>query len=459
MKNTTPHLPSSGKKTLIKGLIAVIAIVAVGTVAYTALSDTSTQRLNTADSYWAQAGASGQTVEGRSTEVARQNITPSEELETQARRLDTLIGVDLNSERLYRYENGSVAQTYPLQAGSGSEIPNGEYEVGYRNDRHLSPNGSVYLPHSQQFGGRFLIHGWPQYPGGQAVASSYENDYIRLSSADAATLFAETEEGTPVVVTGGVDSEEVLTAPTLRPPIVSAKSYIVADIETGHTFAQKRAGEVFPIASITKLMTAVVANENIAYNDTIYISDDAVSTYGRAGGLRSGERLTLEDLYLPLLLESSNDAAAAIAEHHGSERFLRMMNRKALALDMGSTQFYDPSGLSNGNRSSARDLLRLARYIYNKKQFILDLTTSVQETTPDTDSNALRNFTNNNPIAGQVDFLGGKNGYTDNARHTLLSVFETEIDGETRQIVIIVLGSESHAADTRKLLTWLKQAT
>lgn len=247
-------------------------------------------------------------------------------------------------------------------------------------------------------------------------------------------------------------------SPTFPPPLVDAKSYIVADVATGEIFAQKNPTDVFPIASITKLMTAVVASETMDTASQITVSTEAEATYGAAGGLRAGDVLTLESLYYPLLLESSNDAAVAVAEHTDLPRFLSLMNRKALVLDMGSTRFRDPNGLAEENTSSARDLLQLARYIYAKKPFILDLTTQRLGLAPRADSDALHNFTNNNPMVGRADFIGGKNGYTDEARRTLLSVFATEVAGDERDVVIIVLGSETHTADTLALLLWLKRA-
>jgi D-alanyl-D-alanine carboxypeptidase len=78
-------------------------------------------------------------------------------------------------------------------------------------------------------------------------------------------------------------------------------------------------------------------------------------------------------------------------------------------------------------------------------------------TTPDPYSDGLRNFTNNNPVVGMDEYLGGKNGYTDEARHTLLSLFSVESTDGDRNIAIIVLGSENRGDDTRKLLNWIKR--
>ncbi len=242
------------------------------------------------------------------------------------------------------------------------------------------------------------------------------------------------------------------------PPKVDASSYIVADLETSQVLAKKHPDTPRAIASITKLMTAVVADETMSGDDVVPISSNAVNTEGQAGGLEAGERLTLQTLYYPLLLESSNDAAAAIAEHRGKRRFLNLMNRKALALGMGSTQFADPSGLSANNTASVRDLFRLSRYIYEKKPFIFDITSRLQETAPQEDSDSLRTFSNNNPLKEQQSFVGGKNGYTDVAKHTLLSVFSVPANQTRHAVAVIVLGSDSHVDDTRKLLSWLQHS-
>lgn len=443
-------------------IIKILVIVLVGGLAatiasYAASPDMDTKRLAEGSDYW----ESG--VESIQPEVDNPPDVPPQTLETKAAQLDTFVGVDLEAMQLYWYEGGEVQETYPVlskgRPGSRFETPSGQYEIGYRNDRHLSSIGDVYMPYSLQFYGNFFIHGWPYYPGGEPVSDGFSGGCIRLSNEDAKEVFEKADRGTPVVVVGGTKNENSVVTPQVPAPNVSAKSYLVADIDTGHVFAAKRATEAFPIASITKLMTAVVANETIAYNDPVTVTQRAVDTYGQAGGLSAGEALRLETLYYPLLLESSNDAATAIAEHHGFDNFMKLMNRKAMALDMDSTHFRDPSGLSDGNTSSGRDVFRLVRYIHDRKDFILDLTTEVQKTTAHPGSDALRNFTNNNPMVGRDNFLGGKNGYTDNARHTLVSVFSVSVDGSEREVAIIVLGSESHVEDTVRLLSWLKRAT
>ena len=381
-----------------------------------------------------------------------------------ATKTDKLIGVDLEKMQLHLYKNGERIKTVKVLSkgtpGSRFETPSGQYTVKYKNTKHFSSIGGVYMPYSMQFYGNFFIHGWPYYPGGTPVAEGYSGGCIRLSTADAKTVYEFGQTGTQVVVTNSPESpphNEMVLANLPVPP-VSAKAYLVADLDTGQVLAERNARTPYPIASITKLMTAIVANENIAYNEKITVTPTSLATYGESGGLVEGEQLLLETLYYPLLLNSSNDAAQAIAEHRGTGYFMNQMNRKAQALGMTRTHFADPSGLSAGNISTAVDLFRLAHYVYDKKEFIFETTTTLQKNTPWEHDDSLRTFTNNNPLRTHPQFIGGKNGYTDEARHTLLSLFNIPISGKDHTIIVIVLQSQDNDGDTLKLLSWLQQA-
>lgn len=237
-------------------------------------------------------------------------------------------------------------------------------------------------------------------------------------------------------------------------PEVSARSYLVADLTTDTILLSKNSSTKRPVASITKLMTALVADEQIGYNTVIPITKEAVATHGRQGRLEAGQRMQLSTLIYPLLLESSNDAAAALAITRGRSAFISLMNQKAATLNMHNTAFADASGLSSRNISTAEDLLKLASHIYNEKKYIFDITTQIQKTFEAPGSDTLLNYTNNNPFKATPYFVGGKNGYTSAARKTLLSLFALPTQTSERILAIIVLGSENHAKDTEKLLDW-----
>jgi D-alanyl-D-alanine carboxypeptidase (penicillin-binding protein 5/6) len=253
-------------------------------------------------------------------------------------------------------------------------------------------------------------------------------------------------------------SQQVVQPRLMRADVsVDAKSYLVADLQTGEMLAGKQIDKQLPIASITKLMTAVVARETYGSQTDIDITESAAATYGNSGDLSAGDSLPLSNLYYPLLLSSSNDAATALAEHSGGKQFISQMNRKALAIGMQKARFADASGLSANNVASAKDLFALAEYIYNQNSFIFSITTQAQKTVPKPLSDESAIYVNSHPLHSQPNFIGGKNGYTDKAKHTLLSVFQVSKNNQSRPVVVIVLGSNQHVEDSKKLLDWVEQ--
>lgn len=149
------------------------------------------------------------------------------------------------------------------------------------------------------------------------------------------------------------------------PPDVPARAYVVADARTGAVLAERNADARRPIASITKLMTALVVLEHARPGDLVTVGARASSIGESTIDLRPGERLSVRDLLAAALIQSANDAAFALAAHVGDgevREFVRLMNAKAQELGLADTTFVRPDGLDvPGHRSSARDVLVLAR--------------------------------------------------------------------------------------------------
>ncbi len=206
-------------------------------------------------------------------------------------------------------------------------------------------------------------------------------------------------------------------------------------------------GKRWPIASLTKLMTAVVALDTIPANEVITISEEAIATEGLSGNFSAGEKFKLNDLLKAMLLVSSNDAATAIAMHIGEEEFVAAMNKKAEALGLTDTSFADPTGLSVKNQSTIIDLLRLTEYVRNFKPEILAMTKYTKGTIVEVKTGKRRTVININTFAGRSDFLGGKTGSTPEAGGNLISVFK--VAGEPK--TIIVLGALDRFAETEKI--------
>ena len=154
-------------------------------------------------------------------------------------------------------------------------------------------------------------------------------------------------------------------AATAAPPPVQATAYLVVDGATGEPLAARNQARPVPIASITKLMTVLVALDSADPDDVVTVTGAAADVGESTIHLRAGERLTVDDLIEAALIQSANDAATALAEHVGRgsvERFVGLMNEKARALGLRDTEFRNPSGLdAPGHVSSARDVTRLAR--------------------------------------------------------------------------------------------------
>ncbi|MCX6713550.1 MAG: CapA family protein, partial [Candidatus Vogelbacteria bacterium] len=365
---------------------------------------------------------------------------------------------DIGKMKLYLYENGQIVDTFKMvsvgKVGVPWETPRGQFKILAKEENHFSTIGEVWMPFSMQFLGNYFIHGWPYYNDGTPVSLGYSGGCIRLETIDAEKVYNFSAKGIPLVIIGNnlatteAKSRYLIKNQNLD---LSAQSYLVADLDAGEIIAQKNSTTTWPMASITKLMTALVALDQVNPLSDVVISDQAVATFGDSGGLQAGEILTAKDLIFPLLLESSNDAGEALALFAGRANFIKEMNKRAQSIGLTSTIFTDPSGIDAGNTSTVNDLFLLARHIYFEKKFIFDITTKKEYSCC---GHTWRNF---NPFSAESGFLGGKSGQTTAADQTFVNVFSLVGDsGEKRKIAIILLKSLDRDGDTKKVLSYLK---
>lgn len=373
------------------------------------------------------------------------------------------IGVDLDAMKVYLYEDGEMVSSLPVlskgKPGSKWETPTGKYQVKAKGESLFSQLGQVYMPYSLHFYGNFLIHGWPHYSDGTPVAAGFSGGCIRLSNEDAKKVYQFARVNTPIFVQESkspvVATEKKVGEKKEVPavPGISARAYLVANLSTGEVYAEKESASTFPIASITKLMTAVVANEAMGSERKVKISKRAIEAHGDSAQFSVGEVFPLSALYYPLLMVSSNDAAVAIAETYGEGGFISLMNEKARAIGMTRTGFADPSGISSENTSTANDLFALASYLFEKKNFILDITRAPEKKISSSAGSHL--LANMNVFSAEPSFVGGKTGFTLSAKETFLSVFELEKDGQKVPVAFIVLGSDDRKKDVGMLMNWV----
>jgi D-alanyl-D-alanine carboxypeptidase (penicillin-binding protein 5/6) len=147
-------------------------------------------------------------------------------------------------------------------------------------------------------------------------------------------------------------------------PAVTARAYLVVNPATGEVLVQHRAWARVPIASITKLMTVLVALDHAQWNDVVRVRADAAEVGESTVNLRAGERITVGDLVKAALIQSANDAADALADYVGdgeTDAFVKLMNAKATELGLERTHFARPDGLdARGHYATALDVTRLA---------------------------------------------------------------------------------------------------
>ena len=276
---------------------------------------------------------------------------------------------------------------------------------------------------------------------------------------DSAGVTSDTSVATDTGVTADT---EVTTASNLpAPPAVSAQAWAVYDGVDGTRLAGVAPADARPIASLTKVMTALVVTKRTAGDEQVRVSKGALAVGdGAAMGLKAGERYELDALLQAMLVYSANDAANALAEYVGDDTagFVKMMNDEAEALGLRSSTFTSPTGLdpergSEATESSPADLFELAQ-IAMKEPRIREAVRLEQAEVKRRGAEPIV-VGNRNPLVGTYAGVDGiKTGHTNAAGYCLLTHYD---DAENRELYVVVLGAKSEAAraaDTRALLDW-----
>ncbi len=234
---------------------------------------------------------------------------------------------------------------------------------------------------------------------------------------------------------------------------VGAQCAILMDSETGRVLYEKNSDEQRPIASISKIMTALVAIENGYLDDYVTISKEATLQIGSSLYLEEGLQIKLRDLVYGLLLRSGNDAAYAIAEHVGGDvnTFVLLMNEKAKELGLKQSTFENPSGLDEDSRniSTAYDMAVITQYAMNNVIYREINNTSVHKA--ETKDGKYFVWSNKHRLIKGYEFvIGGKTGYTKLAKRTLVSVAKKE----NMELIVVTLNGPDDWHDHLKLFEY-----
>ncbi|MDP2930004.1 MAG: serine hydrolase [bacterium] len=272
-------------------------------------------------------------------------------------------------------------------------------------------------------------------------------------SSQASSVWAETE----------IESATPSNLPIA--PVIDAKSALVLMIDSSgrqSIIFEQDSEQSQPIASLTKLMTAVIVFENQSLSREIIISPESVAQEGDSGNLKAGEKISISELLKMVLVESSNDAAEALAESYGKGDFIALMNLKANGLGMGLTHFSNATGLeAENNFSNAKDLATLSESILKNYSVIFKISSRPSVAIMNKDGQLHHLALNTNDLLslgqpGNLEIVGGKTGYTQEAGGCIILVLK---DQEDNYFINVVLGANSPEArflEMERLISWIQ---
>lgn len=239
-------------------------------------------------------------------------------------------------------------------------------------------------------------------------------------------------------------------------PVLSAKAALVLDQTSGEILWQKEPDLVLPIASISKLMTAAVAQEQITdWEETYVLQWSEVVLGGATFSASVGDTFTKHDLLKAALVGSANNAAAALAHSTGlpEDQFVQAMNDKAIQLGMTNTHYVEPTGLSAANQSTVRDLALLFRSI-TAYPLLMEPLGQIEHRMVNGDQELVVKTTNRLIKEHDPFVIAGKTGFTYEAGNCLTVVAR---DSTGHQIIVVLLGGpdeDSRFTETQALVNW-----
>lgn len=275
-------------------------------------------------------------------------------------------------------------------------------------------------------------------------------------------------------------------------PVIKAKSAIAVDLKNGFILYEKNIYDASAIASLTKLMTAVIILEENDLKEVVTVSNHAASTPGSKVWLAPGEKITVENLLNAILINSANDAAVSIAEFNSgnTDSFVQKMNQKSIELGLYSTKFVNPTGLDasakknsdesgskkdkpektaplislaginknesqkelKDNYSTAYDLSLLGRYAFGKS-FVRRTVSKKELEVSSTNGSLTHKLKNTNALLDSyLNVIGLKTGTTDEAGECLITVIQ---DDQGHQILTVILNSPDRYKETKVLADWV----
>lgn len=241
--------------------------------------------------------------------------------------------------------------------------------------------------------------------------------------------------------------------PDLQIEVASAVSQQTNLLNREKNLFKKSGEEQMPIASLTKLMTAVIVAENYDLAARVQISKEAEI---QGGALKAGEVYTASDLLRAMLVESNNAAAFALSEILGTDKFIKMMNLKANEIGLKNTYFSSPTGEASTNYSTMDDLVNLAKYLLSGNRQILQITAVPEFDLYDANGVLRHKVASTNELLRDLDLkdriIGGKTGYTKDAGECLFLILKAP--DENSYLINVVLNAKNRFVEMKKMINW-----
>jgi len=233
-------------------------------------------------------------------------------------------------------------------------------------------------------------------------------------------------------------------------PEITAEGALIIDLQSFSPIYEKNSDKKFLPASLTKIITALVAYSVYQPNQIITVKKTIPD--GRVMNLVIGEKITVENLLYGILIHSANDAAFVLADNFGYQNFIELMNKKAREIGMRNSYFTNPTGLEDSNNYSTPFDLALVSKNLLSNPYLSKIVATKEIVVSDIDYQYFHQLINVNKLLGEIPGIGGlKTGYTENAGENLITFYKKN----SHQILIIILKSLDRFEDTKNIISWL----
>jgi hypothetical protein len=383
--------------------------------------------------------------------------------------LGKVIAVDEAGKKITLYEDGTSTKAFRVISFATPlslyEVPTGSYAVSGKEPQHLSRRSGLWMPYAIEFGDNYFIHGTPVDKDGD-VSVSNDGISIELSDSDANEVYDFASVGVKIIVTGGLPRSSFASSSRYylrgegKLPNVTAPSFSITDIETGDVLWERNANAPYEEGVLVSFATALTAIETLDQYKNVRIGELLLT--GKAGSRRPPSRddeLPLGSLIYPLLFDANQTARDALLRELGSNTLTAYMTERAVQLGMTDTHFASNVYVEEST-TSARDLTRLFRYVFDHEHYLLDVSLS-----PDHElfasSGAFRyRWENKNPwvLGHAADYAGGLGTISLTGRGSGMFIFRVPFgEFDERIISFVIIDSSNIEGDVATIKSFIKE--